>query len=147
MKDYLRLLLRNKPELQIIVPASLVLLVGVWTKTEHSLSIVRMLPLTAWTLTLAVIVLSILSYILSEYTTTKSWIRLTMYGVCWDNKANPHCPVCKNALINPVTGKDYDLRCAKCKQDMRLRLDNHAHISIPDARKEVRKRLGIKEKS
>ena len=146
MIDYLRLLLRNKPELRIIVPASLVLLLGVWTKTEDSLSIVRMLPLTAWTLTLAVIVLSTLSYILSEYLTTKSWIRLTLYGICWDNKSNPHCPVCKNVLINPTTGKDYDPRCAKCKQDMRLRRENHSHISIPDARKEVHRQLGIKEK-
>ena len=143
MQGYLRFLLRNKKELRIVVPIGLVLLWGVWMKTEYSLSIVRTLPLTVWTLTVAVTVLTILLYIVLEYATTKSWIRLTKYGIAWDNHGNPRCPVCKNALVNSVTGKDYDLRCLTCKEDMRLRRDNHSHISIPEARMEVRKQLGI----
>lgn len=85
MIEYLRLLLRNKTVLRIVVPIGLVLLLGVWTKTEYSLSIIRALPLTVWTLTLAVTVSTILLYIVLEYATTKSWIRLTLYGICWDN--------------------------------------------------------------
>ena len=69
------------------------------------------------------------------------------FGVLWDNNLIPHCPSCKTMLSNYANyhiGNNVfrpGLKCISCDSILYFFDESHFHISLEEAKKQVRLRI------
>ena len=137
----IELLLPNLKLFAVISPITTWCLYTIYFQTERTLSIIHKVHPTKLTLTMSTILLSVLTYTFCQYIITKSWIFHFYFGVYWDKKTRPRCPICKSIMTNQPMAKDYDLYCFKCKDTLRLRTEGHKHILVSEAKQLIKNKF------